>query len=238
MPYVAAAVTVVAGVVGAMGAIQSGQAAQQASRYNAEVQRNNAIAEEYNRQYQNQLASEQTQIIQNNLSVQQAQAAERIRLIDEESRMQEASQRRQADEARLAGDRKQATMINNAGANGVAMSGSVLDVWSDLGTQSDALALEYDESALRTRHSAELSIWATNAGLVDATNQTNESIWAIGNDNAAMNWNSRTSQSKSRSGANLSIFEGNNARTSSYYSAAGSILGGAGQAYSNFPTIG
>lgn len=236
--YASLATTAISAGVGAVGAIQQGQAQQQAARYNAQVQQNNALAEEYNRRYQAQLAERQQRIAENNLAVSKVQGEQQISRIDELTRMEEERHRRAASAQRLKGDRDMAEFSTRAGASGITLSGSALDVWQDIGAESDKLALESEDAALRARYSGDLDIWRVRSGIVDETNHTSQAIWGLKNDAGASDWNSLVSIGSSRAGATLSTMSGNNAVTSSYYNATGSILGGIGQATSMYPSFG
>lgn len=244
IPYIMLAVTAASAGVAAYSAIQQGQAAKQSADYNTQVAENNAQVERYNAQMQRQQAEYNAQVVAAQMAFEQDAANRKLAEIDRRGATivktgdnQRLVAAQTEDEARLKRDRAMAEFKNRVAGSGVQVTGSSEDVWKDLGAQGDRQIArirqdgEFQQADINSAFAANrFDAWSTSASLTESQNAGNLEIWRLRSGSTVNAYNSQTAINRSIASGQLSQMEGNNAVTSSYYSAAGSILSGAGDA--------
>ena len=258
IPYIMLAVTAASAGVAAYSAIQQGQAAKQSANYNAQVANNNAQVERYNAQMQAQQAAYNAQVVAAQMAFEQDAANRRLAEIDRRGAdivktgdNQRLVAAQNEDEARLKRDRAMAEFKNRVAGSGVQVTGSSEDVWKDLGAQGDREAARIRQNGIFQQNDINAAFaanrfdsWNTSANLTESMNAGNLEIWRLRSGASVNGYNSQIAINRNIASARLSSMEGNNAVTSSYYNAAGSILSGIGDsmqtgaAINQYPKIG
>jgi hypothetical protein len=212
--YASLAIAAAGAAVGTVSAIQQGQAAKQSAAYNARVAENNATVERYNAEMQAQQAEFNARNVAAQMAFEQDAARRQTHEVGTVSAQNE-------DAARLKRDRAMAEYSNRVGGSGIQATGSSQDVWADLGAQGDKEAEAIRQNGIFQRNEISTS-------LTSSMNRGNLEIWQIRSAASVGAYNSQTAINRSISSSRLSMMEGKNAVTSSYYGAAGSVLSGLG----------